>query len=214
VNFPNFPTDNLYKFMALTGLVLCAVCLFYPFFSLESEIRYSSRAAASHKALAIDMLSLKESEEKLLDKLTKVVQSWQKMKDELSASLNSPTRQNAPELKERMSALESEQTQLGDQLDTKQKTYAELEKREAALESDERIANEAFDQAGFYRGLCLFGDFVGLITCFSGFLLWYRKLQRYQDEIIALEARATRKQKPAVARRASKRPGRSLATSN
>jgi hypothetical protein len=209
VNFPNFPTDNLYKFLALTGLALVVICFLFPFFSLESELRYTSHAMAAHKSLEIDLLTLKESTQKLADRLAQVVQGWQKLKDELSAAPSG----NAG-LKERRNALESEQKQIDDQGEANKKFSAELEKRQAETEADDRIANEAPDQAEFYRWLCLVGDAVGFSACVAGFWLWYLKLQCHQDEIIALEAKAARKQKPAAARRVSKRPGRLAAVSN
>jgi hypothetical protein len=203
VNLPNFPTENIYKFLALTGLVLFATCLFYPFFSLESELRYSAHAMAAHKALEIDLLTLKESTQKLVDRLAQVVQGRQKLKDELSAAPS-----GGPSFKETKDALESEQKRIDDQGEANKKIGAELEKRQAESEAEDQIAKEASEQAGFYRGLCLVGDVIGLGTCFGGFLLWYRNLQCHQDEIIALEAKATRKQGPAAARHVSKRPGR------
>jgi septal ring factor EnvC (AmiA/AmiB activator) len=86
------------------------ICFFYPFFSLESELRYSSHAMATHKALMIDVQTHKESTQKLADKLAQVVQGWQKLKDELSASPN-----DSQGFKEAKSVLESEQKQIEDQ---------------------------------------------------------------------------------------------------
>lgn len=197
MKFPNFPTDNLYKFLALTGLALVAICFFYPFFSLESELRLSSHLIATHRALMVDLRTLKESTQKLADRLKQVVQGWQNLKDDRSTNF-----------KEKKSALESERKEIDDQFEASEKFGAELEKRQAESEADDQIANEASDQAEFYRRFCLIGDAVGLTICVIGFRLWYKNLQCYQDEILALEAKAARKQKPAATRRVSKRPGR------
>jgi hypothetical protein len=64
VNLPSFPTDNLYKFIALAGLTLFIVCFLYPSISIQPVLKRSTDLAATSAKMAIDAKAGQEKSER------------------------------------------------------------------------------------------------------------------------------------------------------
>jgi len=148
MNLPNLPTDNLYKFVALSGLVIFLLSVIYPqteVWDIEIEIL---RLSGEGKEIDYLLNEIEDDSDELVDiKL-------------LTADEKKALVQNLVDL-----GLKSI-------------------KLETALD-EINIRNERI-------GSLLIKMYVGIalgsaMMCF-GFLSWYHRVQKYQDEIIKKEA--------------------------
>ena len=129
MNFPTLPTDNLYKFIALLGIVIILFSFYLPF------------------------QSAKKSQE-----LLREVDSVMKVIDLMPQ-------------KERVKAYET--------------TYKKLEELKFILEKDKP----------FYLSVYVVGGTIGIILTISGFRMWYKRVQKYQDKILENQANELLKEK-------------------
>ena len=141
MKLPTLPTDNLYKFLALTGLVVALASVIFPY-----SKEYDS---------AIDMMEILQ-ERKLLVIETKY------LKVEVEAIRKTETHGDASiQLLEKLKEIE-----LRDALLTakrEQQDYIQLH-----IELLNKYSKRSF--------------VIGIILSALGFLLWYFKVQRYQDK--------------------------------
>lgn len=54
MNIPNIPTDSLYKFWTLAGLILFLVCLIFPGILLNDLMKHTNRVSAESRELDVD----------------------------------------------------------------------------------------------------------------------------------------------------------------
>lgn len=130
MNLPNLPTDNLYKFLALSGIFLCITCLVIK--SVEFQSFSAKRANALNQLVDI---------QRDLDNIVIT-------KDTLDEA--------------------KKQTQL---------INTEVEKER----NDIKALREPYDQN---KSLYNLGIGVGFFVSIVGFLLWYLKVQRYEDKLL------------------------------
>jgi hypothetical protein len=83
---------------------------------------------------------------------------------------------------------------------------ADLRKRKIDVEEGrQEILQEIDETRGYIRDAYVL-SFIGAVLMLVGFVRWYVKIQRYQDLIIAHEAKLAQKGAPVLPRHASKRP--------
>ena len=161
MNIPNLPTDNLYKFIALSGIVLIILSLVLPnveVTKLENKQEESSLAVPALQKQINDLnlsLSILES-------------------DTATTSMNKLSKQDLTKLRERIIELAN-------------KTYdarAEFDQNKIKSDSVGSSINKLSQELSFYSYLMNMG-FVLMIT---GFILWYFRLQKYLDLIVKKEA--------------------------
>jgi len=148
MNIPKLPlppTDNLYKFMAISGVVLLIVA---PLFWAQFYITHAERTRLALQALRIDLSPEHEY--------------W-----------------NSKARIERGESVTDEQRKL-------------VEKYDALRKESERVGSEflVYDRFSYVvTGAAIILGVLGLVlTCF-GFPLWYRKVQKPLDRILAKQAR-------------------------
>ena len=146
MNLPTFPTDNLYKFLAISGLVTLAFTAVFPFFILRQ--------------VSLELVSVK-SEIAAIKLEAEHLENLLKLAKETPEYLAEAT-----EILERNSQLLLK--------------MQELDGKNEEL----RFRN---DEISKYT-LLLIALFLGSsIATAVGFRLWYTKLQRYQDQAVALQ---------------------------
>jgi len=139
------PTDNLYKFMAISGVVLLIVA---PIFWAQFYITHAERTRLAIRALRIDLSPEHEY--------------W-----------------NAKARIERGESVTDEQRML-------------VEKYDAQQEESSRLGNEflVYDLFSYVvTGAAIFLGLLGLVLTPLGFCLWYQRLQKPLDRILAMHAR-------------------------
>ena len=153
MQIPNLPTDNLYKFMALSGLILIILSAVFPLWLLHN-------IGLEHIEIKKE-LDLLDIEERYL-------------------------REEQEEAREGLKALPpNKKIEARRSIDEKAKDYSKkLMQTKGNFEKMKYLVSEAKKLKIFS---CI-GAGVGAIVTYCGFLLWYRRLQKYQDQIIKSEA--------------------------
>jgi hypothetical protein len=139
------PTDNLYKFMAISGVVLLIVA---PIFWAQFYITHAERTQLAIRALRIDL----PPEHEYWDSKARI---------------------------ERAESVTDEQRKFVEEYDAQQK------------ESD-RIVSEFLIYEGFSTVVTVVAIFLfslGLVFTPLGFRLWYVRVQKPLDRILAMQAR-------------------------
>lgn len=144
MNFPNLPTDSLYKFCALAGLIVTTLSIVLPNIALHNLTLELIKTNGEIKVLEAESQHFKDAGNK----------------DSLS-----------PE--EKTNLLEKSK---------------ELEIKLIQLKSKNDAENFLNEQTQHWRSIAFFGAFLGVILIATGFILWYRKVQKYQDIILKNEA--------------------------
>jgi biopolymer transport protein ExbB/TolQ len=149
------PTDNLYKFLAISGLLLLILSVIYPYW-----ISYRVMQQANEFFRDLRLLEL---ENKQLSKLSEEIKS---KGEELKASKNI-TSEQVDEFAQRAE-------------DVIDKRY-DVVRMDTEIDYKEKQLNTAVDTM-LPIWTARVGVFIGLIFMSGGFILWYFKLQRYQEK--------------------------------
>ena len=197
MNMPSLPTDNLYKFLALGGLVTLVV---FPIFYV-SQVADRNRQMVETETEALilekeveflkwetnalsDELAETKKDAKMLAKESKTSKSSSvgQANDPISPSVDSITKRANQILLENKGYLDR-----GYEL--RRKTL-ELEKESLKLAGKRVEINLLDGRLNAIRRLTLIGISVSSVIMILGFSLWYLKLQKYQDQTIARQATA------------------------
>jgi hypothetical protein len=194
------PTDNLYKFLALTGLLLLIISVVLPgyaLFSLElkrlealKELNLTKAEIEKSKILQ----SESESAKHLVDAANLQVQAAQ-LRGESLTKKKHLSRQELKELKQRVDEVEKAMNNLRDATKTFQSKSEALGKQVAIVELrtvDNEYQGEVLESINlalfFLKFLLFVGIIAGGLIAMVGFGLWYRKVQVFEDIILKLTA--------------------------
>jgi len=184
MKIPNLPTDNLYKFIALTGVFLFVISIFYPEYELrkirDEIIQFNGEVILLNYEKENAKLKLEqiESEIKRLDeKMGNNSVSF------ISDSLIVRTRViDGPDeivnLSNRIDILLNEWTDLNQELDRKK---IEIGTKSELIDSKTEDLSEINE---------VIPDFVGISFAIAllGFIFWYNLTQRHQDKLLKEQA--------------------------
>ena len=179
------PTDNLYKFVALSGIVLFLAGFLIPPVSFQEtgmeylkQLRGSDELQVQERFVNQRLETLKLRERQATDERDKL----QKRLVELNAASNST---EVEKLEGRIKEANREVQSIAD---ASYELSLSLELKRAQVNFEDTVSfNRTRDSRVFLVG----GWIVGLIGFFIapiGFVLWYKKLQRHQDLMCAKEA--------------------------
>lgn len=185
MNIPEVPTDNLYKFAAIVGALVAIVPFAFMTFQVtEGEIEVAEVEALSATASLLANAEMTRFE----DRFVRVGANVKSARDSLE--LLSPDQQN-PETsrvaqEDALNALSQYETMLDEQL-ALTKRVADLIRPVAVRVARADARNDSLGSLLWYAaGLSLAG--VGLSSW--GFLMWYRRVQKFQDAILASQAQS------------------------
>ena len=161
---PAIPTDNLYKFLAISGLVLLVICLLYPPMIVEET---TARAANLRAAVTVMKHRVANARQDV-DYTSDALAEGKKNPDLSDENLHEIEAENARNMKE----------------------ARQLEIDVAELERDVVIADAAVRVS--LNRMRLMSDlvYVAFGAMIIGFLLWYRRVQRHADAILKEQALA------------------------
>jgi hypothetical protein len=170
------PTDSLYKFMAISGLLLLVFCLIYPEqrrFEVNIE---KARIDGELKILISDNEVLKQDLELLMDDLKDHKDRAQKMAE------NRGTATELTGLQKRQDELERKKLEQFEKERAFKTKLLEIQTKIMLLNTTESFASwlAYLSKVGFVVGACLM---------ISGFLFWYLKVQQPQDRILEAQAK-------------------------
>jgi hypothetical protein len=160
------PTDNLYKFLAIFGLVVIMFSIYVPL------LRYMEFSRLSHKADAI---------------YAPMIEPLTALDDEARAELECTIHQAylrdkqqppKPDPCPAVSAAKSKGSL----------ARAQLEKLQAQLTPIEVDRNSIWQEYMLLLYAGSLGLLVGIVMCISGFWLWYTRLQKYLDASVRQQA--------------------------
>jgi DNA repair exonuclease SbcCD ATPase subunit len=222
---PNLPTDNLYKFLALFGLVLF---VFGAFFPEEKLARSVAQVRDGVKALEVAKIRLTRKNAELVDALEQIeakvaeqgrnkqqledaATKLQAKSDSLGKSLVEQAKRNlkskaAKDLYAQTKALDPEYQALNEKVRQntdalKKSTDDLLRLRPRQAEFSDEIAIEMINVKTFgnavdefnrqiteWYSVAIGSILIGFVMMVSGFRLWYKKIQVYQDAILRKQA--------------------------
>ncbi len=170
MDIPKLPTDNLYKFIAMSGLITLIISFLYPlYFEHEFVLKVLQNTTEATKA-RVELDHLTEDLNSLIRELASLDKDFKrgKLKEYVIRV-------------EQMAITEKEVKEKGRQIAIKN---AEIQGKAEAIDylkaSTEMIKNYSI---GF--------KIIGLSLAVFGFYLWYVKLQRYQDKQVKKDATGT-----------------------
>jgi len=175
MEFPQIPTDNLYKFMALSGLALFAAFVLIPGQKILELERQAAQLGGEYEILHIELKDrehefslVQEKIEALKKKIKKIPQNSRLNKTE------------GLELLSELREVETEQQNAHQKLiQTKifrAKINAKNEEMRVVAEST-KVTNRVI----------AFGAFVGIVLMSAGFKLWHKRVQLLQDQLLKLQ---------------------------
>lgn len=169
MQFPNLPTDNLYKFIAISGLILIFLSTVLPAWTIHN-MQLEQIEIEGEIDLNIFKTKLLEEETKRMQKL-----------DEYLESL-SPTRYRK---------LMKSEDKLSKELERTRETIMDLQNKNMQINIKNKKVKYFVDKITQMKLVFIIGNFIGTMFTYYGFSLWYRRLQKYQDQIIKNEATKT-----------------------
>jgi septal ring factor EnvC (AmiA/AmiB activator) len=176
MNLPNAPTDNLYKFLALTGLALFVLSIIFPLSQFRDVIRRSTELDGERSLIDVQ-LDYIESDVAQLSKRRDLSEDELRVLEKDFAS--DCEQQNPSPNKRKLSCAEAQQ------LKDKVREVRVLNKR---AETNAALLDNLKNEAIFLALVSTVGMIGSIILAVKGFRLWHYRLQRYQDKIIAKEA--------------------------
>ncbi len=211
MNIPNLPTDNLYKFLALFGLVLFLFCNIYPTTKLnkvEEEV-IKIKTEIGEIDLEIDFL------EEEIDKYEEDIEEAEMTISEYQFSDTTASKINAENLARNLQSkdyrdylefiykykddifpvhkLQREIQAKREKINQKRnkiklRLYRSMREREIVSQKNSDIIKLAWGWA--------IGSSIGFTMMFFGFRLWYKKVQKPIDEKMVAEIKSLENNKP------------------
>jgi len=159
MKFPELPSDNLYKFIAFAGMTII-ILSFVPLYY-------------AHK-LKLDTIDMKEKIENL-----EIQQKW--LNQDIKQFVDDIRKLEEQALKEKMPEIQAKQREF---LEANRKKENALIHIKSQVEKLDYLIKLHWKES--VAGVI--GSMVGFFLTILGFILWYTKLQKHQDEIIKKEA--------------------------
>jgi hypothetical protein len=202
MNIPNLPTDNLYKFIALSGVFIYTSCLLIPIFGfdkLDSEIL---KTKIDLVVLKTDEIFLSKQYEELENDQNDIIKQldkyrFQEKNDSIIDFEQLQKQFRKDEYREYYefifnyydkifpsAKLIQEWKSKRDELN---KLNLELNKKSAIIVEQTKFLHDSLDTLKKYKWIWFIGTFVGSFMCVIGFKLWYCRVQKFIDIKIKLE---------------------------
>lgn len=188
MNIPELPTDNLYKFLAISGLVIAIVSaggMMYVSFAIYLDDKYQG-SLEDQARVDVERNILQETREIVHSKMLRYelqcncrVDSSNLGYSIINDSLLDQNGVNKPEI---------ELARLNQQLGRILEMDNDLRRREAVItfHKDEYILK--FNLIEYMETLFLIFIGLGIFIAVRGFRMWYQRSQKYQDFILKINA--------------------------
>ena len=193
------PTDNLYKFQALVGLLLVLVSITYPVWLFRQALLLYFAAINEESQLQIQAEYVQERQNLLQsqmssmlddpDQLKKLKETIDDLENQWLLATPSPKRNAlSSEIdrlrKRRQDSLQS-RTAL---LEESQKLTSELRSKKEQLTYQQSVSKTELRMSRFMFVIGVVGFVAGVLITLRGFSNWRKRVQVYEDQILAREA--------------------------
>lgn len=180
LNLPSPPTDNLYKFISIFGLVMAVMGILYSetkSLEVNQEIRVLER---DKSALNIEKLKIERKRDHIKEKIYDLNRHADiKDKPVVSDSIIRWTR-----IISGSKNLVSESDNISSLVEQLRAVELEFDKKQVEVDSKDSILELKLKNYDRVFGIMIILIPLGIILSFIGFLLWYEKSQKYQDDIL------------------------------
>jgi len=178
MNLPTLPTDNLYKFMALSGLAIAVFSVFLPLTRM-SEIRLNMLEIETQ--LEVLEIEVKYQENNIIDALVN--------KGNLSPKEKALFRNHLIDLLNKDTMLkefdeQSEPIFNPEEQASFRSRSIEIRKKIAEVKGRHRQSVALLYELKSYRWILWIGGMLGLVISFFGFGFWYYLIQRPNDMLL------------------------------
>jgi len=165
MNLPSIPTDNLYKFLAITGLILCLVSIFYPTIEGDKIDREIIQLETNTNIYLRESEHLNREQDFFEEKLDDA---------KLAAKSKTLSKQGRDSISRELLEIDRKVLELRIKAAEQQGYAKQILRLNSRLRLMNKCANYGFNS--------------GVVLMFLGFILWYLQVQRYQDLIMKNEA--------------------------
>ncbi len=182
---PEIPTDNLYKFMAIGGLVSAISCVY---FAVSLKRSLLEQVHQNHGVLAILRLETNLMAERTMrtEKISgELIDKTRAVSDDVHRKQANPSELN-DQLQMLRSELEKLQGRIDQNKDDRLRVKTEVDKAENGVWYLEQHATEV---TSLTRVLGVVG-FVAWLWSLGGFWLWYSRIQKYVDQELKKKAQS------------------------
>lgn len=180
MNVPNLPTDNIYKFITLTGVVLLVLSFIYPEIK-RKEIRDE---ITLHEG-EVDILRMEQFKDSIrLNEIRKEVRELDSESNCDCTSLVSDTLIVRTRIIDGPPELVEQSKEIDLLIDEWKKTRDQLNMKTSKLNTKSQlIIDKTGDLAEIDEAVEFFAPILFFST-FLGFFIWYEKTQKYQDKLV------------------------------
>ena len=179
MEFPQIPTDSLYKFMALSGLAIVLVFILFPGEKLLEIEKQSVGIQGDYK---ISCLEFDESTKELKEvyaRQEKILAEYNRIISE--RDLSNATVKRVNELKEKVD------------VDSKLAHQKLIQKEIAKIKTDTKL-QEMHANGTYFKttlNILAIGATIGSLMAVFGFYFWYIRVQVLQDKLLAIQLETT-----------------------
>jgi len=204
LDVPSFPTDNLYKFVALAGLAGCFVLPNYYLSTVSDLERQMVEASVEMRVLLEEFSDLKKEQRRLGVAIKDVRRRQRPIHGRLKELAREATLANVrrarneleamlAEIKDQVEAAGKANSETVATLERLNEKRLELMKARYRLEGQHALTGLLVDRLHSFRQ-----TFIGLLTfsivlAIMGFWFWYSRVQVYQDRIARQQAEGTQR---------------------
>lgn len=177
---PNIPTDTLYKFMTMTGVIIVVFCLWAVRDNLVRDAETANLMEKLTTEIQLSGLEMRQTQAALVRETT-----YNQRLRATSSQLQDQA--NSPQLQAQIAASDKKKEDL-------EAALLQSIQKDQMSETDRSVRMEQYarlhDQTAIEFWLCAVGVVIGFIFTVYGFRLWYTKQQRYLDIILVAQSAA------------------------
>ena len=173
------PTDNLYKFLAISGLLLLGFFQVFPLLQLRELRNERIQISGEISILRIDLEHLRNETNRQYDANDSMIKAMEK---------RTPQDSFWKSEKAYIDFMVSEYKYVRDKQDQAYEKRRLIETRIAQIDTKNELLEQVGSDIKYLRFAAFGGSIVAIVIGIWGFKLWYRKVQAPQDRIIARQA--------------------------
>lgn len=198
MQLPTIPTDNLYKFLAISGLTLFLVSpLYYHIFGRSVELE-TIAIIKENNLFDLEIKTFREDMEANNRKRERLTERGIKLEAELTAILPSSQAKDTKQKEIKADLVKNYEDEMLEQINEQkiislkqEELYSKLKEQskqniEIDAETQKLLVDSRYLKALWWTSQ--FGFLLGLSLFFGGLYLWYIRVQKFQDKILIKES--------------------------
>lgn len=199
---PNLPTDNLYKFIALSGIIILLLSITTPQIMLNKIADNIIEEETELRRWQLEIEFLKEERQFVTDKMALVDSMRSKYNLNIDEQANISTQEFIDRLydqdyrnalqffynnREKIFPSWEISNEIIKQLNDLSDAYKQIRLKKFQIDRNFEIIKKNKQKTITYWWLFIVGTIIGLIMSFFGFYFWYVRVQKYLDKKLYYE---------------------------